>query len=339
MFNNQTNDLIRIYLDWNVITTMQNPDRIKDEKQRGIFSLIRYILERLSSDIVVLYSNAHLADLMKSYQQGERERVFTSLKYLSTITNDTCIAQYWNEDRAKLHERNPTEFFNSMLEDSEDSFLSFDYIKGVMKKNGMGDIFEMFKYQPHNMDIEQISKHMPLFGSIFVRSRTDKSMYATIQDIFDFFQQVNNNPAVYNELRRVFKETLKIDPNIGNFTNTIEQLDQYLPKTMLNKSFTELFEEGNKKQYTKGEGYNKLIGIYMQLDYVGYNSDKLTDKNKYGNLFNDAQHCFYASHCHYFITNDDKTFKKSKAVFQGEKISTMVMKPIEFVDYFISLRS
>ena len=71
----------------------------------------------------------------------------------------------------------------------------------------------------------------------------------------------------------------------------------------------------------------------MQLDFVGYGSDKLTEKNQYDNLFNDALHCFYGAHCDFFITADKKTYKKTKAVYQSENISTQVMKPKEFIDF------
>ena len=299
--------MLKIYLDWNIFTTIQDPERIKDDKQRNTFRSLKMLLEDLIFQAVIPYSNAHLADLMKSYRQGEREKVQASLSYISTLTKDICIAQYWNEEAAKWHVRSPREFFYSMLDEAEESFDSFDGLMEILKEFGGDKVFELYRTIPHNVDVNQLTRQMPIFGSLFINSQKENSMYAMIQDTFGIFLQIQQNPAVYNELRKMFKETLKLDPNISNFSNAIEQLDQYLPKTMLNKSFTEIFEEGNKKQYTKSEGFNRLIGIYMQLDYVGYNSDKLTEKNKYSNLFNDAQHCFYAAHCDFYITNDTKT--------------------------------
>ncbi len=105
---------------------------------------------------------------------------------------------------------------------------------------------------------------------------------------------------------------------------------------MLNKSFTELYQDNNKTDISKNTTYSKLTGIFMQLDFVGYASDKLTEKNKYDNLFNDALHCFYAAHCDFFLTSDKKTYKKTKAVFESEDIATKVMKPKEFVDYVLN---
>ena len=69
----------------------------------------------------------------------------------------------------------------------------------------------------------------------------------------------------------------------------------------------QLYDESHQKSSLKNEIYNKITSIYMQLDFVGVHKDKLTHKNGYNNLFNDALHCFYAAHCDIFLTNDKKS--------------------------------
>ncbi|MBK7243867.1 MAG: hypothetical protein IPH98_08405 [Saprospiraceae bacterium] len=102
---------------------------------------------------------------------------------------------------------------------------------------------------------------------------------------------------------------------------------------MINKSFTELYVENDRTETSKNKDYSKVTGIFMQLDFVGFGSDKLNEKNKYDNLFNDALHCFYGAHCDIFITSDKKTIKKTKAVYQSEGINTLVLKPKEFIEF------
>jgi hypothetical protein len=70
----------------------------------------------------------------------------------------------------------------------------------------------------------------------------------------------------------------------------------------------------------------------MKLDFVGFNTDKLNDKNSYGNLFNDALHSFYAAHCTIYMTADKRNYKKSKAVYESENIGTIVLYPEQFLE-------
>lgn len=86
----------------------------------------------------------------------------------------------------------------------------------------------------------------------------------------------------------------------------------------------------NNKQYIKSELCHRITSKYMHLDFVGYASEKLTDKNKYDNLHNDARHCFYGAYCNIFVTNDKRAYKKAKATYEEEQIGTLVMNTVEF---------
>lgn len=327
--------MIKIYLDWNVFTSMMNFEKISNLSSRETFWKLKQYLELREDNILIPYSNAHLNDLMKSYYKGDHEKTKESIEYISLLTKDLCLTQYWNEENAKFHYRNALEFFESNIEDEKSGlkFKTFEDVLKPLKEFGLDKIFDIYKTIPHNMDIEQMEKHSPLLASLFPRSKKENNMYASILDTFEMFQKFKNNPVTYNQLRNLFKDGIGIGSNINTFQNVIEQLDEYLPKTMLNKSFNELYEENNQKNYLRNKDFERLTGVYMQLDFVGYKTDTLTDKNQYDNLFNDAQHCFYAAHCEIYITNDNKNYKKTKAVFQSEQILTQVMKPLEFVNY------
>ncbi|MBL0316635.1 MAG: hypothetical protein IPP69_12935 [Flavobacteriales bacterium] len=110
-------------------------------------------------------------------------------------------------------------------------------------------------------------------------------MYAVMEDLYELTKETN--PAIYNGLCSLFKNSIPLDANVHNVENVIGLLDQTMPKTMINKSFTELYKDNNKLETSKNQDYSKIVGVFMQLDFVGYGSDKLTDKNPYANLFND----------------------------------------------------
>lgn len=109
--------MIKIYLDWNVITTLNQIQNIENQDDRIIFETILNILTNPEAKIIVLFSNAHLNDLMKSYKKGERERVYQALNFISFLTQNSCLSQYWNEENSRWHIRNPNEYFESLLVD------------------------------------------------------------------------------------------------------------------------------------------------------------------------------------------------------------------------------
>lgn len=331
--------MIRIYFDWNVITTLRQTENLTNSDDIITFQTLINIINSARDKLIIPYSNGHLNDLMKSYKKGERNRVEQSLNFISLLTQDVCLTQYWNEETAKWHYRNPNEYFESLIVEGSDlDTTSFDSILAPLKEFGLDKIFDTFKFLPHNINFEELKQHNSSFSIFFRRAKTDNSLYAVMQDFLDLTNEMKTNPVVYNELRSVFKNSVTIDQNIHNVENVIEMLDKTMPKTMLNKSFTELYLENAKTETSKNKDYSKIIGTFMQLDFVGYGSDRLTDKNQYDNLFNDALHCFYGAHCDFFITADKKTYKKTKAVYQNENILTQVMKPAEFIDYLNELK-
>lgn len=331
--------MIKLYLDWNVITTLRQPESLTNEDDKVTYGTVINVINSARDKLIIPYSNGHLNDLLKSYKKGERKRVEQSLKFISQLTQDVCLTQYWNEEFAKWHYRNPEEYFESLIEDGNGvDTLGLDSVLEPFKEFGLDKVFDMFKLLPHNINFEQVEQHNSSFASFFKRSKTDNSMYAVMEDFLDLTNEMKTNPVVYNELRSVFKTSIPLDPNVHNVENVVEMLDKTMPKTMLNKSFTELYQDNNKTETSKNEDYSKIIGTFMQLDFVGYGSDKLTDKNQYDNLFNDALHCFYGAHCDFFITADKKTYKKTRAVYQSENIATQVMKPKEFIEFLTQVR-
>jgi hypothetical protein len=332
-FKNIPQQMIKIYLDWNVLTTLNQIQNIENHAEKIIFETILNIVSNTETKIVVPFSNAHLNDLMKSYKKGERERVSNALNFISFVTQNICLSQYWNEENSIWHFRNPNEYFESLIEDEkENSIISIESITEIFSKYGMGNIFEMYKLIPHNINFKQCEVSKIPFVSLLKKAKVENSIYAVMEDFFEITNEIKNNPSFYNELRSYFTSYIKLDPNVNNVENVIELLDKTMPKTMLNKSFTELYIENNKIESSKNKDFSKITGMFMQLDFIGFSSDKLNEKNKYDNLFNDALHCFYGAHCDIFITSDKKMIKKTKALYKSLEINTLVLTPRQFIE-------
>jgi hypothetical protein len=347
----QSDAQLFIYLDWNVVSDMLYHEG-KSETEKVMFAQLASILLN-HPQIVIPYSNAHLSDIMKSYRQGERERVQEKLHALSDFTKDLCISLYWGKQEPEFHRRDPFEFFNSMIDDNGVTFPTLEGLKGQieeieveygatiraeLEKKGIvmplslsDAVFGIYEHMPHNMDFVQLDALSPQFGAIFKKARVRNSIHAVVEDLFDLMHSLNHSPDGYVQLRNFFRDALKINPAISTFDNVINQLNQYLPTTAFGKSFDQLYAENNKSNKHGSELYHRITGKYTQLDFVGFRPEKMGPKNQYSNFFNDALHCYYATHCDVFITRDDRTYHKSRAVYQAENIGTQVMKPDEFL--------
>ncbi|WP_138990810.1 hypothetical protein [Larkinella sp. C7] len=325
-----------IYLDWNIFTNLANCESIEDTDLKIQFRQIKEYLQKGDSTFVIPYSNAHLNDLYKSYVKGENERVQNSLNFISLLTNNICLTQYWGDEYPKWHSRLAVEHFNTLIENNEVNFNVFDTLFEGSNEDSVAilykGIFDSYKLLPHNINFIDLKNSQPFFASLFQCSQIENSMYAVIKDVICLFKEIYNNPSVYNELRKIFKEQLKINPHIGSVDNAIEQLDSFMPNTILGKTFSELSQPTDNNPFYEITNQDKIIHKYLTLDFFGYNSDKLNSKNMYGNLFNDSLHCFYAAHCDVFVTNDKRTYKKSKVVFDSEGITTLVCSSKDFLD-------
>ena len=92
--------------------------------------------------------------------------------------------------------------------------------------------------------------------------------------------------------------------------------------------------------YEETEDREKLIfTLFMNLVFLGFSKDKITDRHGFINLVADATHCFYASNCDIFVTEDDKTRKKSAAVFKYLQLSTKILSMVEFAGWVNNVNS
>ncbi len=72
--------------------------------------------------IKLVYSDAHLDDLAKSNNRDD-DLVSKDLKYISNRTNDLAIVSYFGKDYIDIEYRNPTEFYDTNINDNESTPL------------------------------------------------------------------------------------------------------------------------------------------------------------------------------------------------------------------------
>jgi hypothetical protein len=326
----------RIYLDWNVFSSLKSIPELTNEEEKECYSLLLEYFAATRSNFIIPYSNAHLNDLKKNHKKGLHSRVQDALNFISLISADVCLCQYWGNETAIFHSRTPVDFFNEMQDEEEVGFESVSAMYSRMKEYGgdsQVDFLEKLKDVPIEFDISSLQQN-PITSQMFKRTIEHKTKWAFMDDIVHMLNELRTNPILYNQVKELYSSTFPLDKEVYNTPNVIDYLDTSMAKTPLNKGFTELYRDNNRNNVSDNINYSKFIGYYMLLDLIGFKSEKLSDKNLYDNLFNDALHCFYAAHCDYFISNDKSCRKKTAAVYIHEGVTTEVWSPREFVDRY-----
>jgi hypothetical protein len=70
---------------------------------------------------------------------------------------------------------------------------------------------------------------------------------------------------------------------------------------------------------------------YHCLDLLGISKDKITRKNNYNNLMNDAMHSYFAQYCDYYVSEDKRALSKSEAIYNQFEIQTKTLSVDEFI--------
>lgn len=78
--------MIRIYLDWNIISSLKKPE----------FNELKEFIEKHKKYLQFPYSPAHFTDLMKSYQPGN-DLFYDDLETLEYLSEKHLIR--WGEKR------------------------------------------------------------------------------------------------------------------------------------------------------------------------------------------------------------------------------------------------
>jgi hypothetical protein len=138
------------------------------------------------------------------------------------------------------------------------------------------------------------------------------------KDLRDMVQQIGVNSGHYNENK-----------------NPFDVIDKAYEKKGFEKFDVDKYFDKNKNTPA---WFNDIMNEYILLDMHGFKADKVKvtekEKNTFKNTTEDASHAAFASKCEFYITNDDKNYHKTKAVYQKLNIYTNVLKPNEFIDYY-----
>lgn len=320
--------MIKVYLDWNVMSQMKNgthPD------------LHKIILN--NEDLFIAYSTSHIGDITSGYKQtNERQQIVKSdMDFISKITGNKC---YLNTGTEILMEtRDPLELFDERISDVE-TFrdLSIDGLfKSFEDSEIIGDLISPLKELLKSIPLD------PKFKEAFENPESADQMNKmfpglkdnfTMEGFFKSFSEINlamNNDEHYKKLRQIMQSGLGINRDrMFNFDDPYRLIEQHHEA----RNFS--IKIDNSKNAPSW--YNDITNEYLLLDMHGYQEDNVNIKKgrmeTFRNTSEDASHSAFASMFDFYVINDKKSYKKTKAVYEKLGINTIVLKPDEFVDHY-----
>lgn len=331
--------MFRVYLDWNVFSYL----RQKGDKEEPFISLQSF-LNRSKERILLVYSPAHLQDLKRSYFQSEKGKIETEkdLEILEKMTDSHCLYEEHKGQSTSPMGINPKEYFSDLLDN--DDLFDFDFENLISEEDDpkIASLWKSYiglmKLMPSGIDLNELDKLPKKYQGLkkyLSNTSENNSFYSLIMDVFNLMKSTDKEQSnLYKTMRNSAVEDMKINTNHKEWGNPFEYLNSFFEEKKINKTFQELIDDTLNSSKKKEEltRFDYFINYYISLDTFGYYRDK-----KMSNLIDDATHAYYGAYCDYFVTNDDNTYNKAKAVYEKFGIKTEVCKAKDFTTKFYSL--
>ncbi len=323
--------MIKIYFDWNVLSQLKN----------GKHSDLNKIISN-HKNLFIPFSTSHISDISSSFKDTpkQKEYIDSDLEFISRVTNEYCL--FNNGKGIILDFYNPKELFEQTIAD-KDKFSDIS-IDGLIKNFDESDeltksivkpMFDSIKSLPLDDSLKKAFE-TPESSEILEKMFPGLKENPTMEGFFESFSKMNfnlNELDAYKDLRQTVQK--------GTGINRDKIFDTQNPFEFIQKTYDKLGfnpENFNTKSKHSPKWFDDISNAYLKLDMHGYQEDtvniKKGRKETFKNTTDDASHAAFASTCNFYIINDNKSYKKTKKVFQELNINTIVFKPDEFVDYF-----
>ena len=321
--------MIRVYLDWNVISSLKRPE----------FKDVKDFLTKHKKYLQFPYTPAHFTDLMKSYNPSNHffQLDLETLEFLS----DKHLLR-WGKDGVEPLFGTPTEYFEGE-KDKENIFELMDMEKvfqdldesldeiGLGKMSGL--MKTLFQLQPSGIDITE--ENRDIMKKMFPNLKPNSTMWDLMKGIGPFSQKLLQDGDYYKDFRKTMADYgFKLESNSGNWSydEVIRNIDEFLLKQGTKMTYLEYVETTFKHKKEPVNQYEYYTTAYLMLDMIGYKVDKLpkpTDNMQ--NIQADSEHSFYGAYCDYFVAMDKKLRIKSKVLYTEFNIPTKIIEPKELI--------
>ncbi|MBE7649176.1 hypothetical protein [Tenacibaculum finnmarkense] len=322
--------MIKIYFDWNVLSQIKN----------GKHSELKQLIQD-NEKLLIPFSTSHINDLSSNFKNTseEKEYINSDLEFISKTTKEYCL--FNNGKGIVLDFYPPKELFEQNISD-KDTFSDLS-IDGLMKNfeddeltnRLVKPIFDLLKSFPIGESFKQAFEN-PESSEIMDKMFPGLKENPTMDGFFKSFSKMNFN---LNELDsyKGLRQTVQSSTNI----NRNKIFDTENPYDLIEKSYKKLgisLDQLKQESKHSPQWFDDITNEYLKLDIHGYQEDKVNikkgRKETFKNTTDDAFHASFASTCSFYVINDNKSYKKTKKVYEKLNINTRVFKPDEFTDFY-----
>lgn len=321
--------MFKIYLDWNVMSQLKQGNHVE-------------LLDMLSNKELyqIVYSTSHISDILVSYDGTEKQNhyIHKDLDYIEKLTGGICI--YNQNANIVIGYNNPKAMFEYRIETKMSSFEG-DYFDKLLKDAEPGSEHYEAIIQWRDSPIPKVISDAlidPQKGELMRLEYPGLQENPTMGNLINIGvkkQKALMTTDSYGQLRTSLQSSLGLKPNaLFDQINPFERLHKLHSK--LNLSWPQ--SPNNHSPIW----FQQITNNYMALDMHGYQQDRVKVSHKgrnetMRNTLEDGFHAGFATLCDYYITNDGKAYKKTKAVYEKLKINTKVYTPNEFVERYSNL--
>lgn len=311
----------RIYLDWGVISYLK-----KDE-----YAELRSLLLSNKDRFFIVYSSAHLEDLMKSKGKPQFDE---DVKMLSDLVEDHLL----DIDKGVVlpYRGKPDDYCRIYVDNSSCLSQSLDSFLSVFKNSSILDDVSIDRIKSNYNEAFHIPSEFRS-NELFMRTLPNLPESPTVRDVLESVRQflcdMVLNPGSYKKHRAFIHEKgFKLEDNAGNWNDgeAVDKITLFFKSKGIDMSFNDyVMMSFHGRKFTINEFFTVA---YCLLDMLGFHSDKLPKAtNTVRSVTTDAKHAYMAGFCDWFITADTKLYHKAKALYSHFGVSTCVMTPVEAV--------
>mgnify|MGYP006976585053 CR=1 FL=1 len=314
--------MIRIYLDWNIISKLKTHE----------FADIKRFFAENSTKISIPFSPAHFEDISKS-DSPNNTKLLEDIITMDTLCQSNHMAYDKELDIAAPYIATPSQYYTEYKSNnvSIETVTNPAYLSSMLAEIDHPIIVSMINHFldiPINSPTWDMSTTNPVCD-IFAKLQDVSTVRELICEVMSIIHRVTTDKETYKTLRGA------IDPKLlnqiqGPSSCILPALDQILMQVGSPMGFMDMVKSMQQKQ-DNGNKMSLFTTAYILLDML-YRPDKLRKKgNNATNVIIDAMHAYYGAFCDYFVTDDKRLADKAGVLFYEFKINTPIIASNELI--------
>lgn len=322
--------MIRVYFDWNVVSNLHS--------SHVSVKVLSDFLNDEHGSICIPYSDAHLRDIKRGAKKSNC-LVSSRLDYLSSISHNNYMSYDVSAKMVMPYIVHPKEAYADVAENRFDNMNLLDVLDEIDDDSDF-KIGQMIKAALSSIPNPHFSREFPVSDNPYLHSVAQSisnapSFLGFLQAVTEFANTTFRQPDSYRELRESLRTGLIIQPHqLSSTEKPLERIEHEIRRISGNEQFTfmEAIRQMKKDSPQFQSVYTDFYALYCILEFMGYHSDRINNKNKPENMLTDIQHAFYGAHCDYFVTQDNKAVTKAAQVYKELQLTSKALTVDAFID-------